>query len=74
MKAREIKKKLKENYDNHIKSYEKTMTERSTNIRIMKAKIRQFEYIMFELFGVTYNYIFEDERGNKDEKETEIPF
>jgi hypothetical protein len=72
MKAREIKKRLEENYDNHIKSYKETMVERLTDIRIMKAKIRQLEIIMFDLFGVTYNYIFDDDK--KESEADDVPF
>lgn len=70
MKAREIKKKLKEDYDNHIKSYEATITERSTNIRIMRAKIRLLEMIQHDLFGVTHNYSFSEEEPEVDD----VPF
>ena len=68
VKAREIKKKLRERYDNLIIHYEETQKEHYNNSRIMEFKIVQLEGLMYDFFGIDCTY------NKNTKKEDDVPF
>jgi len=61
MKARDIKKGLKERYDSKIRHYKEVQKEHYTNLRIEEFEIRQLERLLHDFFGLNLNFISKEE-------------
>jgi len=67
MKAREIKKKLMESYEDKIREYKGTVSFNVREMAVSQAKIKQLEIILFECFGIekefNFNFAYEYEHN-----------